>query len=183
MGEETERERCFGAHPCPCTCAVSLLSFRSIQGILKAHLHGMLVPASTTIIMCIFMVIFACLPYCCLCGPTHVVQCGSADLKLLTCDCRYQQQRQQQLQSGRQMPPLPAFLRNLTAQQPTASSSYPAQHAANSVLSGSPAQYLQSRQPQAAANTAPHPVMSGEHGVQCNMDLHMSIPLFYKTVM
>ena len=134
-------------------------------------------------IMCISMVIFACLPYCCLCGPTHVVQRGSADLKLLTCDCRYQQQRQQQLQSGRQMPPLPAFLRNLTAQQPTASSSYPAQHAANSVLSGSPAQYLQSRQPQAAANTAPHPVMSGEHGVQCNMDLHMSIPLFYKTVM
>ncbi len=65
--------------------------------------------------------------------------------------CRYQQKLQQ---PTRQMPPLPAFLSNLTAQQPAAPNSY--------AIAGSPAQYLQPRQPQGAITTPQLPVMTGE---------------------
>ena len=45
------------------------------------------------------------------------------------------------------MPPLPAFLSNLQRQNPAAPGSYGTITTTNSALAGSPAQYLQSRQP------------------------------------
>ena len=69
--------------------------------------------------------------------------------------CRYQQKLQQ---PARQMPPLPAFLSNLTAQQPAAASKAYA-------FAGSPAQYLQPRQPQAAVTTPQLPVITGQSGL------------------
>lgn len=54
------------------------------------------------------------------------------------------------------MPPLPAFLSNLTAQQPAAPNPY--------ALAGSPAQYLQPRQPQGAITTPQIPVITGQSG-------------------
>ena len=64
---------------------------------------------------------------------------------------------------ARMMPPLPAFLSNLQRQNPAAPGSYGTITTTSSALAGSPAQYLQSRQP--------HQNTPGGHSSEHGLDL------------